>query len=119
MLVHPADHVQDQQAGYQQHRALEPFATAAGQPVAGLQHAPAQRAGQAEPGGDAGPEHAQGVAGTRLLTQPACRMPMTSRASTLSRQTINMDWPMGFSSENYLAMISPSGRSIWNSSKNG
>jgi len=68
--MHPADHVQDQQTGYQQHRALEPFATAAGQPVAGAQHAPAQRDGQAEPGGDAGPEHAQGVAGTRLLTQP-------------------------------------------------
>ena len=48
----------------------------------------------------------------------ACRMPMTSRASTLSRQTMNMDWPMDVLL-NYLATISPSGRSIWNSSKNG
>ncbi len=70
MLMHPADHVQDQQAGYQQHRALEPFATAARQPVAGLQYAPAQRSGQTETGGDTGPEHAQRIARAWLLAQP-------------------------------------------------
>jgi hypothetical protein len=70
MVVHPADHLQDQQRGSQQHGALEPLAGGTGQPVAGAENAPAQQRSQTEAGNHAAPEHAQRMTVAWLLAQP-------------------------------------------------
>ncbi|MNY66283.1 hypothetical protein D3C86_2036850 [compost metagenome] len=70
MLAHPADHVQDQQAGQQHQRRLEPLTGRAGQPLAGEQHGQRQQAGQQQAEHYPDPEIESGSCGAGLLADP-------------------------------------------------